>query len=91
MTRSRRMKGKLIVIISNKIVRGLLGGHTSCLYLQSRGKLTWYSNELLLLAVNLADRFLPAFDTPTGDFHGIVRVPLSQSLWSGCFWFKLHA
>ena len=47
--------------------RGLLGGHASCLYLQSVDKLSWYSNELLMLSVDLADRFLPAFDTPTGS------------------------
>ena len=47
-------------------LRGLLGGHASCLYLQSMNTLTWYNNELLYLAVDLADRFLPAFDTPTG-------------------------
>ncbi|KAL5250938.1 hypothetical protein ACHWQZ_G016615 [Mnemiopsis leidyi] len=49
-----------------RILGGLLGGHASCLYLQSVGKLSWYSNELLMLSVDLADRFLPAFDTPTG-------------------------
>ena len=51
------------------MIRGLLGGHAGCLYLQSIGKFTWYSNELLLLAVDLADRFIPAFDTPTGCFN----------------------
>ncbi|KAJ3379820.1 alpha mannosidase-like protein [Entophlyctis sp. JEL0112] len=32
----------------------------------SRARLNWYQGELLVLAVDLADRLLPAFDTPTG-------------------------
>jgi hypothetical protein len=42
---------------------GLLSAHV---LIKEMGLLVWYSDELLDLALDLADRLLPAFDTDTG-------------------------
>jgi len=55
--------------VNIRAVGGLLSGHV----LLSRDKMNivpWYKDQLLVKAQELADRLLPAFDTPTG-------VPLS--------------
>lgn len=49
-----------------RVLGGLLGGHAGCLHLQTQGRMAWYEKELLYLAKDLADRMVPAFDTPTG-------------------------
>lgn len=36
------------------------------------GRLKWYSNELLVMASELADRLLPAFNTTSGVPHSRV-------------------
>jgi len=49
-------------------IRGLGGLLSAHMLLEADGKKTvpWYRGELLAKAVELADRLLPAFDTPTG-------------------------
>lgn len=49
------------------LFRGLLGAHSVALTLQDSGKgMAWYNNELLVKAIDLADRLLAAFNTTTG-------------------------
>lgn len=50
--------------VTIRAVGGLLSGHV--LLSQDKRAVPWYDRELLDQAVNLADRLLPAFDTPTG-------------------------
>ena len=50
-----------------------LGGLLSAHFLALRF-LSWYDNELLLLAVDLADRLMPAFNTKTGIPYGTVNL-----------------
>lgn len=51
-----------------RMLGGLLSGHVLAKLVQSKeeGRLGWYTNELLDMAVNLADRLLPAFNTTSG-------------------------
>ena len=50
------------------IFSGLLGGHISAKYIHSHysPRLSWYRDELLVLAHDLALRLLPAFNTSSG-------------------------
>ena len=50
---------------------GLLSAHFLA---ESHVNLSGYNNELLLLAKNVAERLLPAFDTPTGIPYGTVNL-----------------
>lgn len=50
-----------------RVLGGLLGAHSVALTLQDSGKgMAWYNNELLVKAIDLADRLLAAFNTTTG-------------------------
>ncbi|CAF3706209.1 unnamed protein product [Rotaria socialis] len=51
-----------------RMVGGLLGGHISAKYihLHYSPRLSWYRDELLILAHDLALRLLPAFNTTSG-------------------------
>ncbi|VDN99007.1 unnamed protein product [Rodentolepis nana] len=51
-----------------RVVGGLLGGHVAALALRSNNsnRMQWYNDELLDMAVELANRLLPAFNTSTG-------------------------
>ncbi|CAF3499124.1 unnamed protein product [Rotaria socialis] len=51
-----------------RMIGGLLGGHISAKYINSRHpvRLSWYRDELLVLAHDLAIRLLPAFNTSSG-------------------------
>ncbi|PAA78807.1 hypothetical protein BOX15_Mlig029148g4 [Macrostomum lignano] len=50
-----------------RVVGGLLGGHVGSLVLKHRfGRMSWYSDQLLSMAVDLGNRLLPAFNTSTG-------------------------
>ena len=50
--------------VTIRAVGGLLSGHV--LLSENKTMVPWYDGELLDQAVNLADRLMPAFDTPTG-------------------------
>ena len=45
---------------------GLLGGHAMARTLQAKGGMRWYRDQLLDMAVDLADRLVPAFNTSSG-------------------------
>uniref|UniRef100_A0A915BGC4 alpha-1,2-Mannosidase n=1 Tax=Parascaris univalens TaxID=6257 RepID=A0A915BGC4_PARUN len=51
-----------------RVLGGLLSGHVLAKLVQSKeeGRFGWYTNELLDMAVSLADRLLPAFNTTSG-------------------------
>ncbi|VDK48274.1 unnamed protein product [Anisakis simplex] len=51
-----------------RMVGGLLSAHFLAKLVQSqdKGRLIWYSNQMLDMAVSLADRLLPAFNTTSG-------------------------
>ncbi|UJR14515.1 hypothetical protein I4U23_001511 [Adineta vaga] len=51
-----------------RMIGGLLGGHTCAKYIQAHNspRLSWYRDELLVLAHDLALRLLPAFNTTSG-------------------------
>uniref|UniRef100_A0A8R1TQ90 alpha-1,2-Mannosidase n=1 Tax=Onchocerca volvulus TaxID=6282 RepID=A0A8R1TQ90_ONCVO len=51
-----------------RMVGGLISGHVMAKMVQSKdeNRLRWYKNELLQMAVELADRLLPAFNTSSG-------------------------
>ncbi|MCP9263340.1 alpha-1,2-Mannosidase [Dirofilaria immitis] len=51
-----------------RMVGGLISGHVMAKLVQSRdeNRLRWYKDELLQMAVELADRLLPAFNTSSG-------------------------
>lgn len=52
-----------------RILGGLLGGHVSLIYLRDKqfaSTFSWYNDELLFMAKDLADRLLPAFNTSSG-------------------------
>ena len=47
--------------------RGLLGAHTMAVALsENHGRMLWYKDQLLVLAQDIADRLIPAFNTTTG-------------------------
>lgn len=48
--------------------RGLLGGHVSAVSVKttSSTRMFWYKRQLLDMAIDLANRLLPAFNTSTG-------------------------
>ena len=49
------------------VTRGLVSGHVLAELLQSKhGAMGWYRGELLNLAVDCANRLLPAFNSSTG-------------------------
>lgn len=49
-----------------RVLGGLLSAHIFANQTGHRFYLPWYKSELLNLAYDLGERFLPAFDTPTG-------------------------
>ncbi|UJR32279.1 hypothetical protein I4U23_019744 [Adineta vaga] len=51
-----------------RMIGGLLGGHISAKYINSHHplRLSWYRDELLVLAHDLGIRLLPAFNTTSG-------------------------
>jgi ER degradation enhancer, mannosidase alpha-like 1 len=62
-----------------RVLGGLLSGH---LFASQPGQpfhLQWYRGELLAMAHDLGQRFLPAFSTPTG-------LPYARVSDSGLFW-----
>ncbi|VDN17757.1 unnamed protein product [Gongylonema pulchrum] len=66
-----RFDSNLVVSVFETNIRmigGLISGHVMAKLVQAReeGILEWYSDELLQMAANLADRLLPAFNTTSG-------------------------
>ncbi|KAL3079211.1 hypothetical protein niasHT_007301 [Heterodera trifolii] len=64
-----------------RMVGGLLSAHLLSLELKQRGdanRFHWYTNQLLGMATDLADRLLPAFNTTSGVPHS--RVNLRRGL-----------
>ncbi|CAH8490220.1 unnamed protein product [Schistosoma turkestanicum] len=51
-----------------RVLGGLLGAHIAVMSIKQNNssRMDWYKNELLQMAVDIGDRLLPAFDTPTG-------------------------
>ena len=52
--------------VTIRVLGGLLSGHLLASEKKYGFYLNWYNNELLELAHDLADRLMPAFDTPQG-------------------------
>ena len=45
----------------------MLGAHTMAVALrENHGRMLWYKDQLLVLAQDIADRLIPAFNTTTG-------------------------
>ncbi|XP_057806300.1 alpha-mannosidase I MNS5 isoform X2 [Salvia miltiorrhiza] len=74
-----------------RVLGGLVSAHI--LATDSTNRLTkgTYSNQLLVLAEELGQRFLPAFDTPTGLpyawinlKHGVMENEITETSTSGC-------
>ncbi|CAH8504183.1 unnamed protein product [Schistosoma rodhaini] len=51
-----------------RVLGGLLGAHVAVMSIKQNNdsRMNWYKNELLEMAVDIGNRLLPAFDTPTG-------------------------
>ncbi|CAI2727425.1 unnamed protein product [Schistosoma spindalis] len=51
-----------------RVLGGLLGAHVAVMSIKQNNdsRMDWYNNELLQMAVDIGNRLLPAFDTPTG-------------------------
>ncbi|CAH8526081.1 unnamed protein product [Schistosoma margrebowiei] len=51
-----------------RVLGGLLGAHVAVMSIKQNNdsRMNWYTNELLQMAVDIGNRLLPAFDTPTG-------------------------
>ncbi|CAH8524279.1 unnamed protein product [Schistosoma bovis] len=51
-----------------RVLGGLLGAHVAVMSIKQNNdsRMDWYTNELLQMAVDIGNRLLPAFDTPTG-------------------------
>ncbi|CAF4579726.1 unnamed protein product [Rotaria sp. Silwood1] len=70
-----------------RMVGGLLGGHICAKYIHLHypSRLSWYRDELLILAHDLALRLLPAFNTTSGlplprvNLHYGIDLTLSKS------------
>lgn len=55
-----------------RVLGGLLGGHAAALEIQEKhDRMKWYNGSLLLMAKDIGDRLLPAFNTSTG-------IPMSR-------------
>lgn len=74
-----------------RVLGGLLSAHLLATDLKNRMTLGFYNNELLILAEDLGNRFLHAFDTPTSLpyawinlKHGIMRDETAETSTSGC-------
>lgn len=52
--------------VTIRVLGGLLSAHQFATSTKMNSTIAWYDNELLTLAVDLGDRLLPAFDSPTG-------------------------
>ncbi|CAH8843416.1 unnamed protein product [Trichobilharzia szidati] len=51
-----------------RVLGGLLGAHVAALAIKetNSSRMIWYKDELLKMAIDIGNRLLPAFDTPTG-------------------------
>ncbi|KAH7688815.1 Glycoside hydrolase family 47 protein [Dioscorea alata] len=74
-----------------RVLGGLVSAHILATDSKSRLAPGIYKNQLLSLAADLGQRFLPAFDTPTGLpyawinlKHGVVENETSETSTSGC-------
>uniref|UniRef100_A0A915EJW4 alpha-1,2-Mannosidase n=1 Tax=Ditylenchus dipsaci TaxID=166011 RepID=A0A915EJW4_9BILA len=63
-----------------RMVGGLISGHLMSVLVKEKhpDKLQWYSDELIAMAADLADRLMPAFNTTSGVPHS--RVNLKHGL-----------
>ncbi|KAI1715825.1 glycosyl hydrolase family 47 domain-containing protein [Ditylenchus destructor] len=82
-TKDVRFDSDLVVSVFEtniRMVGGLISGHLMSLLVRNKvpGRLSWYSDELLKMAAELADRLLPAFNTTSGIPHS--RVNLKHGL-----------
>jgi len=57
-----------------RVIGGLLSAHMLASDEKSGFKIEWYDGELLALAKDLGERFLPAFETPTGIPYGAINL-----------------
>uniref|UniRef100_A0A6A7G4Y3 alpha-1,2-Mannosidase n=1 Tax=Hirondellea gigas TaxID=1518452 RepID=A0A6A7G4Y3_9CRUS len=58
-----------------RVLGGLLSGHVLAEHInQLYGVMSWYGGELLVMAKDIADRLLPAFNTTTGIPHPRVNL-----------------
>ncbi|KAL3818651.1 hypothetical protein ACJIZ3_004556 [Penstemon smallii] len=74
-----------------RVLGGLVSAHILATDSTNRLAKGMYKNELLLLAEELGQRFLPAFDTPTGLpyawinlKHGVMDNEITETSTSGC-------
>ncbi|CAH8528221.1 unnamed protein product [Heterobilharzia americana] len=51
-----------------RVLGGLLGAHIAAVSIKanSNSRMIWYNDDLLKMAIDIGNRLLPAFDTPTG-------------------------
>ncbi|KAJ3180502.1 alpha mannosidase-like protein [Geranomyces variabilis] len=52
--------------VTIRVLGALLSAHTLAVHPTIGFQIPWYADELLVLARDLGDRLMPAFDTPTG-------------------------
>ena len=57
-----------------RVLGGLLSAHMLASDANTGFAIDWYDGELLALAKDLGERFLPAFDTPTGIPYGSINL-----------------
>lgn len=57
-----------------RILGGLLSAHLLASDPKTGFAIDWYQSELLELALDLGEAFLPAFDTPTGVPYGAINL-----------------
>ncbi|KAK4051547.1 hypothetical protein OIV83_002687 [Microbotryomycetes sp. JL201] len=67
--------------VTIRMLGGLLSGHLLATDPKRGYALPWYSGELLILATDLANRLLPAFQTPTGIPYA--RIHLQKGIRKG--------
>ena len=75
-----------------RVLGGLLSAHIFANRTGQPFHLPWYQGELLSMAHDLGERFLPAFSTPTGLPYARVSDTdsLDSALANGCFQINLR-